>query len=55
MQEGAHAKGLLIPLDTCDHVVSATLGALDANRPLIIPGYLSKSSSTLSSIQLEPA
>ncbi|UZJ51348.1 hypothetical protein CBS101457_000668 [Exobasidium rhododendri] len=39
-KEGANKGGVLIPLDTCDHVVQATLSALDANRPLIIPGYL---------------
>lgn len=41
-KEGASTGKLLIPMDTVEHVVAATLSALDSNRPLIIPGYLSK-------------
>lgn len=41
-QEGAYKKGVLTPMGSIEHVVAATMRALDGNRPLIIPGYLSR-------------
>ncbi|EST09103.1 Short-chain dehydrogenase/reductase SDR [Kalmanozyma brasiliensis GHG001] len=50
---GANDKGLLLPLDTPQHVCAATLSALDArNKPVIIPGYFNNIS--IASLRIAP-